>query len=233
MIGGTKTGNSTTSVLDLQQYGYPEGTNSAATAVNSTVSANNEAQNSLNNTFKSGGSSKTINKKQKAHKKTRKNKKNCMYILTYVFKANIANKRKHLRNSHLQLCKKYENNKTLLLGGPVDGNKEDIFIFTCKRSAKEFHNKDSYVREKLVKESKIKKFEPTVGYLNFSKLFNMKGGDGTTAVTTFSASNSGSNVSSVNANSISASNTSTVLQSNENAKWDGCVGLSASACGQS
>ena len=247
MKGGDKTQSTTDAPdLSLQTYGYPEGANSDASAAQATTLARTQKQQSMNNSFSTGGTRK---KSKKSHRFTKKQKINNFYILTYKFKNNISSKRKLIRKEHLLLCKEFEKNNFLLMGGPI-GTLDDLFIFKNKKSAEKFKHKDPYILNKLVSKALIKPWNVTVGVFKssnhildvFSKLnevgppvpildvFSQLGGGVTSNTTTAVQFNTSSVSPNSNPNSTALSNQSTALQNSANSKYDACVGQPAS-CG--
>ena len=87
MKGGDKTQSTTnTPDLSLKTYGYPEGANSDASAAQATTLARTQKQQSMNNTFSTGGTRK---KTKKSHRSTKKHHLSNYFILTYKFKNGI------------------------------------------------------------------------------------------------------------------------------------------------
>lgn len=231
MKGGDKTQSTTNAPdLSLKTYGYPEGANSDASAAQATTLARTQKQQSMNNSFSTGGTRK---KTKKSHRSTKKHNLSNYYILTYKFKNGISSKRKLIRDKHLLVCKQFEENNSLLMGGPI-GILDDLFIFNNKKSAEKFKHKDPYVLTKLVSKATIKPWNVTVGVFKSSyhllNVFNQLGGGVSSNSTTAVQFNTTSVSPNSNANSTSLSNQTTALQNSANAKYDACVGQPAS-CG--
>lgn len=231
MKGGDKTQATTNAPdLSLKTYGYPEGANSDASAAQATTLARTQKQQTMNNTFSTGGTRK---KTKKSHRSTKKKYNLSNYfILTYKFKNGISSKRKLIREKHLLFCKQFEENNSLLMGGPLSSS-DDLFIFNNKKLAEKFKHKDPYILNKLVSKASIKPWNVTVGVLklsyHLSNLFNQLGG-GISNTTTAVQFNTSSISPNANANSTALSNQSTALQNSANAKYDACVGQPPS-CG--
>ena len=174
MKGGDKTQATTNAPdLSLKTYGYPEGANSDASAAQATTLARTQKQQTMNNTFSTGGTRK---KTKKSHRSTKKKYNLSNYfILTYKFKNGISSKRKLIREKHLLFCKQFEENNSLLMGGPLSSS-DDLFIFNNKKLAEKFKHKDPYILNKLVSKASIKPWNVTVGVLklsyHLSNLFN-------------------------------------------------------------
>ena len=230
MKGGDKTQATTVADLSLKTYGYPDGANSDASAAQAITLAKTHKQQNLNNTFSTGGTKK---KGKKSHRSTKKHNLSNYYILTYKFKNGISSKRKLIRDKHLSLCKQFEENNSLLMGGPI-GLSDDLFIFNSKRSAEKFKLKDPYILNKFVTKASIKPWNVTVGVLKSSyhilNVFNQLGGGTSSNTTTAVQFNTTSVSPNANANSTALSNQTTALQNSANAKYDGCVGQPPS-CG--
>ena len=80
MKGGDKTQATTNAPdLSLKTYGYPEGANSDASAAQATTLARTQKQQTMNNTFSTGGTRK---KTKKSHRSTKKkyNLSNCLHL---------------------------------------------------------------------------------------------------------------------------------------------------------
>lgn len=248
--GGIKSSMATTSEMQdslaYKTYGYPGGTSSAAEASQYTTDQNNQTQSNMNSTF-TGGIKKSMRKKHTRKKHTRKkhtrkkftkkHKSNHFYLLTYTFYPNIDAERKKIRKSHLELCKHFEKNNTLVLGGPFplkDTNaKHDLFVFKTKKAASEFKSKDPNFKNGLIKKFKITKWPATVGVLINSH--SLKGGKSssmstTTAVTFDGVASSGASASPTNATSTAVNSQTLAMQANANAQYDNCVGKSSGSC---
>jgi uncharacterized protein YciI len=230
MKGGDKTQATTVADLSLKTYGYPEGANSDASAAQAITLARTQKQQTMNNTFSTGGTRK---KTKKSHRSTKKHNLSNYYVLTYKFKNGISSKRKLIREKHLLFSKQFEENNSLLMGGPLS-LLDDLFIFNNKKSAEKFKHKDPYILNKLVSKASIKPWNVTVGVLkssyHLSNLFNQLGGGISSNTTTAVQFNTSSISPNANANSTALSNQSTALQNSANAKYDACVGQPPS-CG--
>ncbi|MUP44640.1 hypothetical protein E0K83_02640 [Gramella sp. BOM4] len=91
------------------------------------------------------------------------------YILFYDLAENYLEERGQYRAEHLGMAKKAAENGELLLGGALDEPADlAILIFKTEAQARDFAENDPYVKNGLIKNWKIRKWNAVIG----SKLDN-------------------------------------------------------------
>ena len=88
------------------------------------------------------------------------------YILVYKTIDNYIEKRAPFREEHLGLAEEYHRNKGLLLAGALDNPPDEallVFFGTNDEGAKSFVEHDPYVKNGLIKEWYIRKWNVVIG----------------------------------------------------------------------
>jgi uncharacterized protein YciI len=87
------------------------------------------------------------------------------YILSYITGKNYLEERVKFRQEHLDHATEYFNEGYLLLGGAIDLANEAMLVFKADsdKIAKAFAENDPYVKNGLIKEWKVRKWNIVIG----------------------------------------------------------------------